>query len=78
MVWFLARENRRMGVDCLVAGLWDEHVEADCNGYNVPFVAGAMIGPRSFGFSPGLGPRICARTDRAGYSIATACGCTRG
>jgi glycosyltransferase involved in cell wall biosynthesis len=66
VVWSLARENRRMGIDCLVAGLRDEYVEADCNGYNVPFATGAIIGPSALGFSPGLASQVCARVKPGG------------
>ena len=60
MVWSLAREQRRMGIDSRVAGLWDEFVETDCNGNNVPFITGKMMGPGAFGYSPGLGNQVRA------------------
>lgn len=66
VVWSLARENQRMGIDCLVAGLRDEYVEADCDGRNVPFVTGVIIGPRALGFSPELGTQVCARAKPGG------------
>jgi glycosyltransferase involved in cell wall biosynthesis len=66
VVWSLARECRRMGIDCWVAGLSDENVKSDCPGYNVPFVTGVIIGPRAWGFSPGLGNQVRKRIKPGG------------
>lgn len=54
VVWALARETRRRGVNASVVGLNDEWAEADCKEDGFPFAATDVAGPRAFGFSPAL------------------------
>lgn len=54
VIWALAREQLRAGSNCHVAGMLDQFVEADCSAKNVPFTAGRIVGPASFGYCPSL------------------------
>jgi len=62
VIWSLARENQRLGLNVSVAGLEDEFVQVDCAGHNVKFITGAVIGPGAMGFSPELRTRLRAQT----------------
>lgn len=66
MVWALARELARLGTDCLVAGLKDQWVGADCSAYSVPLVTGSVLGPKALGFSPGLSAQLRPRLKPGG------------
>lgn len=54
VVWNLARQTTRSGIDCFVAGLKDRWIKEDCSAQRVPFVTGAIKGPVAFGYSPDL------------------------
>lgn len=54
VIWALARETSRRGQNVSVVGLKDEWVDTDCKKENFAFASGEIVGPRSFGFSPGL------------------------
>lgn len=51
VIMALARESQRLGAHATVAGLKDAHFESDCAGNEFPIIAGAITGPRAFGFS---------------------------
>lgn len=54
VIWSQAREFNRLGLNASVAGLADEFVAQDCAPKELPFVTGDIMGPKAFGFSPGL------------------------
>jgi poly(glycerol-phosphate) alpha-glucosyltransferase len=66
VVWALASETRLQGIDCLVAGLEDQWVEADSSAKKVPLLTGSLLGPGTLGFSPNLLTRLTARMKPAG------------
>jgi glycosyltransferase involved in cell wall biosynthesis len=58
VVWGLAGQSRKLGVDCSVAGLKDAWSEEDCQKQGVPFVLGAIKGPVALGYSPELADQL--------------------
>jgi poly(glycerol-phosphate) alpha-glucosyltransferase len=58
VVWALAGAMQQRGVKTSVMGLQDQWVAADCANYNLPFVAGKLLGPSAFGYSPDLMSRM--------------------
>src|SRR5579859_7449400 len=61
VIWTLAKETTRRGVPTSVVGLNDEWLKEDCENGKVEFAAEEIIGPKSFGFSPGLRNQLEAR-----------------
>jgi glycosyltransferase involved in cell wall biosynthesis len=51
VIWAQAREFNRLGLNCSVAGLYDDFVAEDCKKWDSVFLVGRVSGPRSFGFS---------------------------
>jgi glycosyltransferase involved in cell wall biosynthesis len=66
VIWALARETRRRGLNTAVVGLNDEWVKDDCKADGFPFDAGKVLGPAAIGFSPELKERLQARAQSPG------------
>ncbi len=66
VVWSQARELKRRGVPSSVAGLSDEFVQGDCEGWGVPYFTGGIVGPRAFGFSPSLRGKLVQNAVQGG------------
>ena len=54
VIWALARETHRRGINVSVIGLKDEWVRDDCKEDGFQFIAEKVVGPKAFGFSPDL------------------------
>ncbi len=66
VIWALARETSRRGINASVIGLNDQWVKDDCKKDGFPFAAGDVIGPKAFGFSPELRKQLQMRAQRPG------------
>jgi glycosyltransferase involved in cell wall biosynthesis len=66
VIWALARETNQRGLVTSVVGLNDEWVKDDCKNGSVEFAAGEVVGPKTFGFSPGLKRQLEARVQSPG------------
>ena len=64
VIWALARETRRRGIDASVVGLNDEWVKEDCK--RDDFAAAQVVGPKALGFSPELNRELQARAQSPG------------
>lgn len=64
VIWNLARHTGQLGINCSVAGLKDHWLEADCSAQSSSLLCGAIIGPRSFGYSRGLYDQVRSLSDR--------------
>ncbi len=64
VVWALAGAMRHQGASTSVVGLHDEWVSADCANHSLPLKTGNVVGPASFGYSPGLAEQLrgCAKS----------------
>jgi glycosyltransferase involved in cell wall biosynthesis len=70
VIWALAGESRRLGMEATVAGLRDGFLEADYSRHDVPMLAGSVVGPGGFGFSSEL-RNLVANHEAAGGVVHT-------
>ncbi len=54
VIWSLAGQTQKLGVQTIVGGLRDNHSEIDSDDASGKVITGEVIGPRALGFSPQL------------------------
>ena len=66
VIWALARETNRRGINTSVAGLQDQWLQKGGNTDSFPIAAGKVVGPNAFGFSPELKKQLGALAQSPG------------
>jgi glycosyltransferase involved in cell wall biosynthesis len=66
VIWALARETNRRGINASVVGLKDEWVNEDCKADGFSFTASETVGPAAIGFSPDLKKQLQIRAQSPG------------